>query len=167
MKNLFSIIILSFLLTSSVLGQNILREGGLRGGQTSGFTYRHYINEYLSYESILSFRKSGMQVTLLRQLHEQESIIDIGYNFHFLYGMGGHAGFFFTDKYSSLGYENYYSQKIFSPVIGIDAYAAIEYHLNSYPLIFGIDYKPFFELSVYQFFNMSIWDTSFTIKYRF
>ncbi|MCF8379361.1 MAG: hypothetical protein K9H49_07275 [Bacteroidales bacterium] len=166
MKKLLLLLIVTLLFTSAN-SQNILKEAGIRGGQTAGFTYRYYLDDYLSYEGILSFRKSGMQFTLLRQFHEQENIIEFGHNFQFIHGYGGHAGFFFTDRYSNFGYQSYYSQKIFSPVVGIDGYAAVEYRLESYPIVFGIDYKPFFELSVYQFFKLSLWDVAFTLKYRF
>ena len=75
-----------------------MREAGVRGGITSGFTYRQYLDEYLSYESILSFRQAGMQLTLIRQIHEGPSVLDIDANFNFLYGFGAHVGFFFTDS---------------------------------------------------------------------
>lgn len=164
----FILIIIITLLFESVKSQNFQREAGVRGGLTSGFTYRQYLDDYLSYESILSFRKSGIQFTLIRQLHEEHNILDIGHNLHFLHGFGGHLGFFFTDSYTNFGYnEFFYSQKKFSPVVGIDAYAALEYRLESYPIVVGLDYKPFFEVSVYQFFKMSLWDMAFTIKYRF
>jgi len=163
----FLLIVFIALNFSSAKSQNVQREAGVRGGQTAGFTYRYYLDDYLSYEGILSFRKSGMQVTLLRQLHEQDNIIEFGHYFHLITGYGAHAGFFFSDKYSSLGYDSYYSQRVFSPVIGVDAYAAVEYRLESYPIVVGMDYKPFFELSAYQFFNLSLWDIAFTIKYRF
>lgn len=152
----------------TAFSQNFQREAGLRGGLTSGFTYRQYLDEYLSYESILSFRHAGMQFTMLRQIHEGPSVFDLSNNFNFLYGFGGHAGFFFTDRYSSLGYRNfYYPQRKFSPVLGVDAYAAMEYRMDSYPIVFGLDYKPFFEFSFYDFFKIRLWDFAFTLKYRF
>ena len=166
MKKFLLIAIVS-LLFASVNSQNFQREAGVRGGLTSGFTYRQYLDDYLSYESILSFREEGMQFTLIRQIHEESNAFDMGPNLHFIYGVGGHLGFFFTDSYSSLGYEHFYPQKKFSPVVGIDAYAALEYRLETYPISFGLDYKPFFEVSVFQFFKMRLWDMAFTIKYRF
>lgn len=148
--------------------QNFNREAGIRAGITSGFTYRMYLDDYLSYESILSFRRSGMQVSLLRQIHEEGSFLDQGNKLHFIYGLGGHLGFFFTDRYKSFGYNSLnYPQKKFTPVIGIDAYAAMEYRFDSFPIVLGMDYKPFFEFSMYQFFKMRLWDLAFTLKYRF
>jgi hypothetical protein len=163
--------LLSMVLTTlivSLQAQGFSREAGVRGGLTSGFTYRVFLDDYLSYESILSFRQSGMQLTLLRQIHEHGSMVELGNNFHVLYGFGGHLGFFFTDKYRPFGInELYYPQKKFSPVFGADANVAVEYRMDSYPLVFGLDYKPFFEFSFHEFFKIRLWDLAFTIKYRF
>lgn len=165
-KKIF-IITLVMLSSSGLNAQNFSREAGLRGGATSGFTYRHYLNDHLSYEGILSFRGSGMQFTLLRQIHEG-SFVELGQYFHFLYGFGAHTGFFFDDTYKVFGSREYFFPgRKFSPLLGLDGYAGIEYRLESYPVVIGIDYKPYFEFSLYQFFRLNLWDLAFTIKYRF
>lgn len=152
----------------TVRAQEFMREAGVRGGITAGFTYRQYLDEYLSYESILSFRKAGLQMTMIRQIHEGPSILDLSNNFNFLYGYGAHLGFFFTDHYRPFGYnEFYFPQRKFSPVVGVDAYAGMEYRFDSYPVVIGLDYKPFFEFSMYQFFKLRLWDFAFTARYRF
>jgi hypothetical protein len=150
------------------MGQTYSREAGMRAGLTSGFTYRQYLDDYLSYEGILSFRKSGMQVTMIRQIHELQSPFELGQDFHFLYGFGGHAGFFYTDSYQPFGFTEYnYPQRKLSPVVGADAYAAIEYRADTFPLAIGLDFKPFFEFSMYQFFSLKLWDLAFNVRYRF
>lgn len=166
-KSLFftAILICSILPSFS---QNFLREAGLRGGQTAGITFRQYLDEHLSYEGILSFRKSGMQFTLLRQVHEMNPVFNLDPNLRLIYGFGGHVGYFFSEKYQPFGYtEFYYPYRKFSPVAGVDAYAGIEYRFDSFPVVIGLDYKPFFEFSLYQYFNLSIWDIAFTARYRF
>lgn len=166
-KSLLIIIILIFFTLPS-FSQNFTREAGFRGGQTAGFTYRQYLDEYLSYEGILSFRKSGMQFTLLRQVHEMNLVFDLGPNFRYIYGFGGHAGYFFTEKFKPFGFtEIYYPKRKFSPVLGVNAYAAMEYRLDSFPLVLGLDYKPFFEFSLNQYFRLSLWDIAFTVRYQF
>ena len=168
MKKLLIVLIISILPGSVLFSQNFMREAGLRGGLTSGYTYRQYLDEYLSYEGIFSFRKAGMQFTLIRQVHEMNPVLDLGTNFNFLYGFGGHVGYYFSDYYKVFGNaEYYYDQKMFSPVVGVDAYAALEYRLDSFPLVVGMDYKPFFEFSMYQFFKLRLWDFAFNIRYRF
>lgn len=156
-----------FLIVSGLHAQAFMKEAGIRGGLTSGFTYRQYLNEALSYEGLLSFRQGGAQFTILRQIHEPESF-GISDNLWFTYGYGAHGGFFFSDVYKFMWHnEFYYPQRRFSPVIGIDGYAGIEYRVDEFPVTFGLDYKPFFEFSVYQFFRLRLADMAFTVKYRF
>jgi hypothetical protein len=143
------------------------REAGIRGGLTSGFTYRQYLDEYLAYEGLLSFRQGGIQFTALRQVTEPESF-GISDNLWFVYGYGAHAGFYFSNVYKSMWYHDYYyPQRRLSPVLGIDAYAGLEYRVDEFPITIGLDYKPFFEFSVYQFFRLRLADMAFTVKYRF
>lgn len=147
--------------------QNSDREAGLRGGITSGITYRQYLRDNFSYEGLLSFRKDGLQFTLLRQIHEQ-TMMDIADNLYLVYGYGAHAGFFHDSKYKIFFNDQvYYPVRRFAPVAGLDAYGAIEYRLSSFPLTVAIDYKPFFEVSAIQFFRLSLWDLAFAVKYRF
>jgi hypothetical protein len=143
------------------------KEVGLRGGITSGITFRQYLEDNFSYEGLLSFRKDGLQFTLLRQIHEQ-TLFDVSDNLYLVYGYGAHAGFFYASDYKIFPYNHvYYPERRFSPLVGIDAYAALEYRLTSFPITIAFDYKPFFEVSAYQFFKISIWDMAFAVKYRF
>jgi hypothetical protein len=165
MKNLVLFIIawVPFLVSA----QPYEREAGLRGGLSAGISFRQYLHEQLSYEALLSFRNTGMQLTVLRQVH-QYALEDFFDNMFFVHGFGAHAGYNFTDRYrSSLGRDVYYSYRRISPLIGVDGYAGIEYRFESIPLSIGLDYKPFFEFSFYQFFRLQIWDFAFSAKYRF
>lgn len=168
MKKILVLILFNMLIPLLCFSQNFTREAGIRGGVTSGIVYRQFLNEYLSYQGILSFRKNGIQFTLLRQIHEVNPALNLNADFRFLYGYGGHAGIFYSDKYHPFGFkEFYYPERKLSPLIGIDAYAGLEYHLDTYPIVFGVDYKPFFEFSLYQFFRLQIWDLAFNIRYKF
>jgi hypothetical protein len=143
------------------------KEVGMRGGITSGFTYRQYLENNFSYEGLLSFRQDGIQFTLLRQVHEQ-TLFDFSDKLYLVSGYGAHAGFFYDSKYRFFFFNQVqYPERRFSPVIGIDGYGALEYRLSSFPLTVALDYKPFFEISPYQFFKISIWDLAFAVKYRF
>ncbi len=165
MKKLLLPILL--LISFSLEAQYSGREVGIRGGITSGFTYRQYLEDNFSYEGLLSFRKDGLQFTLLRQIHEQ-TLFDVSDNLFLVYGYGAHAGFFFDSEYKLFMFNHvYYPERRFSPVVGIDGYGALEYRLSSFPLTIAFDYKPFFEISTHQFFKISIWDMAFAVKYRF
>ncbi len=143
------------------------KEVGIRGGITSGFTFRQYLEDNFSYEGLLSFRQDGLQFTLLRQIH-QKTLFDISDNLYLVFGYGSHAGFFYASDYKLfINIPVFYPERRFSPVAGIDGYGALEYRVSSFPLTFAIDYKPFFEVSAYQFFKISIWDMAFAVKYRF
>ncbi len=166
MKHVLLLLIFSSAL-ATLEAQNYSREAGIRGGLTSGFTYRQYLSDDLSYESILSFRQGGLQATILRQIHEPKPN-DYLDNVFFVYGFGAHAGFYFSDRYRSVWYHDYYyPQREFSPVIGVDGYLGGEYRFTTVPISLGIDYKPFFEFSTIQFFRLRLWDFAFTAKYRF
>ncbi|MCB8994445.1 MAG: hypothetical protein H6538_02435 [Bacteroidales bacterium] len=167
MKRVLVSIIVLCLFYSLTLAQNFGREAGVRGGITSGITYRQYLENNFSYEGLLSIRKDGMQFTLLRQIHEQ-TLFEYSDNLYFVYGYGAHAGFFYDYQYRVFLYSQLtYQERRFSPVAGIDGYAALEYRFPNFPVSIALDYKPFFELSAYQFFKISIWDMAFAVKYRF
>ncbi len=143
------------------------RDIGIRGGITSGITYRQYLRDNFSYEGILSFRQDGLQFTLLRQVHE-EAFFEFADNFYLVYGYGAHVGFFYDHQYNLFFFNRVsYPERRFSPVAGIDGYGALEYRLSSIPLSFAMDYKPFFEISAYQYFKISVWDLALAVKYRF
>ena len=158
-----------FITTSAFVlnAQNYTREAGIRGRLTSGFTYRQYLSPYLSYQGIIGFRQGGCQLTVLRQVNEPEPNEFIE-NLFLVYGFGLHAGFYYSDRYRSMWYfDYYYPRPMFSPVIGVDGYAGLEYRFLTVPLGFGIDYKLFFEFSTRQFFRIRLWDLAFNVSYRF
>jgi len=166
MKQLILIFVL-FISSLSCFGQSFTREAGVRGGLTSGLSYRQYLENNLAYEGLLSFRKGGLQFTLLRQIHES-SLEEYADNLYFSYGFGAHVGYFYSTKYNFLWYDDfYYSERRLSPLAGIDGYAGVEYRVQEFPITVGLDYKPFFEFSTQEFFRIRIWDLAFTIKYRF
>jgi hypothetical protein len=165
MKNLLIPLFLGICLSANAQIEG--KEVGIRGGITSGLTFRQYLEDNFSYEGLLSFRQNGLQFTLLRQIHEQ-SFFEVSDDLFLVYGYGAHAGFFYSSDYNLFIYNRvYYRERRFSPVIGIDGFAGIEYKLSSFPLTIAFDYKPFFEASAYQFFKISIWDMAFAVKYRF
>jgi len=164
MRNLIIIILLC--LSASAFSQYYPREIGLRGGYTSGVTFRVNIEDVLSYEMQLSHRHQGVIFTMIRQNHKEIGIDRLG-NWEFLYGMGAHFGFYFTDSYRIFFQEIYYSQNLFTPVIGVDGYIGVDYKLEHIPMSFGVSYQPHMEISLRQLFSFNFWDFGVHVRYRF
>lgn len=159
--------LLLLLITSVPLcGQETSQTAGIRGGVNSGITYRKFLDPSLAYEGLLSFRGEGIQFTVMRQRFEP-TLWNITDGFFLVYGYGIHAGFTNARTYTYLGRNYHYGKNKFSPLLGMDGYLGIEYHFPGLPVQAGLDFKPFIELSLHEFFNMSVWDGAFTLKYTF
>ncbi len=164
MKHFF---ITTFLfLAVQVSGQDFMRSAGFRGGLTSGLSFRGYLNPELAYEGLMSFRDKGLQFTVLRQ-HFEPALWNISDGFFVTYGYGGHLGFTNSITHTHLFRRVHYPEKEFSPLVGLDGYLGIEYHFPGIPIQVGLDYKPFMEMSLFRYFQMSAWDLAFTLKYKF
>ena len=68
-KGLF-ITILMIILSLPLISQEYDRAIGIRGGVTSGFTYRQFLDEEVALEGLLSFKRGGIQIMLLREIHQ-------------------------------------------------------------------------------------------------
>ncbi|HEC42065.1 MAG TPA: hypothetical protein ENI20_04475 [Bacteroides sp.] len=154
------------IISIQVSGQDFMHSTGIRGGLTSGITYRGYLNPELAYEGLMSFRGSGLQFTILRQ-HFEPALWTVSDGFFVTYGYGGHVGFTNSHTHQRLFKTVHRPDKKFSPLIGLDAYMGIEYHFPGIPVQVGLDFKPFFELSLYEYFQMNAWDVAVTLKYKF
>ena len=164
MRNIYIIILLCF--STSVFSQYYVKEIGIRGGYTSGITFRVNLDEALSYEGQLGYRDHGGIFTVIRQQHREMGMDKFG-NWDFIYGFGAHIGFYFTDSYRIFFREIYFGREVFTPVIGFDGYLAIEYQLVAAPVSFGFNFQPFMEISLKQLFGINLWDFGFNVTYRF
>jgi len=164
MKKLYTLILLC--LSATAFSQMEVKEVGIRGGYSSGVTFRVNLEDALSYEGQLVYRDHGAIFTVIRQEHLEMGMDRHG-NWEFLYGFGAHAGFYFTDSYRIFFREVYFGREIFTPVIGFNGYVGIEYQLVDAPVSFGVTYQPFMELSLKQLFGVNFWDFGFSVKYRF
>ena len=99
---------------------------GLRGGISSGITYRKFLDQEIGIETVLSFRRGGMQVSLLRERFIP-TLIEVSDNVILGFGFGGHVGFMYTDYQKFMFEDYYYPDKQFLPLIGIDGYFGLEY----------------------------------------
>jgi hypothetical protein len=164
-KHIIHQVFLLLLLGPAVaLAQNYTRSIGVRGGQTSGFTYRQYLDESNAYEGIVSFKHSGLQLTFLKEFIKPY-LTEHSDNIYLIWGFGAHAG---TNRTSSweIFTKKFYDLGSLTPSIGVDGFAGLEYRIREIPLIVGADFKPFFDLAGARFFSMSIWDFAISIKYN-
>jgi hypothetical protein len=146
--------------------QDYMRSAGIRGGFSPGLTFRGYLDPQLAYEGLLSFRDKGLQITVLRQ-HFEPVLWNLSDGFFLTFGYGGHLGFTNSYVYQPLFRTVHNPDRKFSPLAGLDGYLGVEYHIPGVPVQMGLDYKPFFEFSLYPFFQMNVWDIAFTLKYKF
>ena len=160
------LLLILILLAVTVTGQETTRTAGIRGGINSGLTYRQFLDPSLAYEGLLSFRGEGLQFTVLRQRFEP-ALWKFSDGFFLVYGYGFHAGFTDAQTYTFFNRSYHYGTNKFSPLAGIDGFLGLEYHFQGLPVQVGLDFKPFFELSLYEFFRMNVWDGAFTLKYTF
>ncbi|WP_159518921.1 hypothetical protein [Sunxiuqinia indica] len=159
---------LTLLISLSASSQQYDQAVGIRGGYSSGFEYRAFTNEYVSYKALLSTRKNGIQLTGLKEFH-QYGLFDFSNDVVFIYGFGAHVGYEKWNAYDpdDVLYRPYYYEKKTGPVAGLDGLVAVEYTLMDIPLTFGIEAKPFFNLFGKNFFQLHPFDFAFTIKYIF
>jgi len=164
MKHTILLVLLS--LSISAYAQDFERTAGIRGGINPGLTYRQFLDPSLAYEGLLSFRGEGMQFTVMRQRFEP-ALWNLSDGFFVVYGYGFHAGFTNAKSYTYLNRTYHRDKNRFSPLAGLDGFLGLEYHFPALPVQVGLDFKPFFELSLHEFFRLNVWDAAFTLKYTF
>ena len=161
-----SAIILLLLLSIQLKGQHYTRDAGLRGGAFPSVCYRQYSKDYNYSEVMLSLSRNAVRVTFLKE-QAQPTLQQFSENLLLVYGFGAHSGLSRMDHYRLLNRTYFYNSYRFSPVFGIDGYLGLEYRLREFPFFIGLDYKPFFEFSTTQFFNLFLSDMAFVLKLKF
>ena len=166
MKKMLLISVTCFIAFAS-FAQEYRQAAGIRGGFTSGFEYRAYANEFVSYKALLSTRHHGIQLTGLKEFHEY-GLFDFSDQIAFIYGFGAHIGFEKWNAYDpDSAYYPYNYENRTGPIAGLDALAAVEYTIRDTPLTLGFEAKPYFNLFGKNFFRLHPFDFAFTIKYIF
>ena len=160
-------IILGFIiLCPYIYSQNYTRSAGLRAGTAVGLTYRQYIDEESAVEAVINYTKRGLRLTALKQ-YFRPAFYEITDNLSFAYGYGAHIGLYYTNKFRILNKTYQLDEWRLSPVFGLDGYLGLEYNVREFPVILGIDIKPFFEFSTSRFFYIFLDDTALSLKFRF
>jgi hypothetical protein len=166
------ILILLILLTvcTTSMAQHHKQYLGVRGGISSGISYKIFKDEFTAFEGILSYRSGGIQLIALIEAYKPVYLKHSD-KVYFYSGMGVHLGYKGWEKNTLLGSSVFSDHRItyekYSPVIGLDGILGFEYRFESVPLIIALDYKPFFELFGQNFFNLHISDFGFSVKYVF
>ena len=136
--------------------QNYNTAIGLRlGGLTSGFTAKQFLGGGGAVEGILGVGSNGFVIT---GLYEQHEPISGAPGLQWLYGGGGHIGFY-SDRgkyyYTFRGDDVYYTR---AAIIGIDGILGLDYKIKGAPINIGLDFKPIFDFTdgTYIFFDTGL-----------
>ncbi len=154
------------LLCPYIYSQNYTRDFGIRGGTTSGLTYRQYTGEEDAIEAIISYKRQNLRLTALKQ-YFRPAFYEISENLNFAYGYGAHIALYYTNQYKILNKTFMLNDWRFSPAFGIDGYLGLEYRFREFPFIIGIDMIPFFEFSTSRFFYIFLDESALFLKYKF
>ena len=168
MKKILSLLLL-ILFVLSAYSQGQKKSVGIRGGLSSGFEYRVFVDEQTSYKALLSFRKQGIQLTGMKEFHIPGAF-DFLPELTFIYGYGAHAGFESWNRvtyYVDTMLPDPYVERRSGPIAGLDCLAAVEYTIPQIPLTAGFEVKPYFNLFGRSFFQLQPFDFAFTVKYNF
>jgi hypothetical protein len=122
---------------------------GIRlGGQSSGITFRHFMNGDGAMEGIAGF---GHKSFIITGLYEKFKPINNAPGLQWFYGGGLHIGFFsyggHYNRYKDHGYYYYYVDEEGSTAVvpGLDFIIGMDYKFNNAPINIGLDVKPFID----------------------
>lgn len=166
MKKLFTIVFI--FLGSLVYSQSENTSIGLRGGGVSGFTIKMMDYDLKAFELIFGYQKGGVRlvgmIEKFRPIREDRIA-----GLFIISGVGAHTGYITYDEttYKMVNGVQYYSyRKKYDPIVGADLLIGIEYHFESVPFNFSLDYKPYFEFFGEKTFKIDFWDIGFSVRYR-
>lgn len=115
---------------------------GLRGGETSGLTIKHFMGSQDALEGIIGLWYHGFNATLLYERHSSAFNAN-GLNWY--YGLGGHVSMYGNRRYYYNGRARDYYYSNGSVGLGIDGIFGIEYKIPKAPIAFSLDVKPYVE----------------------
>jgi hypothetical protein len=113
---------------------------GLRGGETSGFTFKQKYAQSRAIEGIIGVWRNGISATLLVETYEQAFDVP---GLKWYYGAGAHASmetsYYYIDgrRYSRGG----------GLGLGVDGIVGIEYKIPPIPFAISLDVKPYAEVN--------------------
>jgi hypothetical protein len=113
---------------------------GFRMGPASGLTVKTFLSDRAAFEGLLSTRWRGFLLTGLYELH-QDVFGSTAFNFY--YGLGGHIGWWDTDKYD----HPWWDDDDVHTAFGIDGIIGLEYTFEEIPFNISVDWKPMFTIT--------------------
>lgn len=124
-------------LSQQLQAQAYKTSAGIRAGDPTGLSVKHFISGADAIEGIVAWRWRGLQATALYERHATAFNVE---QLNWYYGAGAHVGFFdgykdhpFFDK------EDYNKSYV---VIGVDGILGLEYDIREIPLTVSLDWKP-------------------------
>ena len=149
----------------AVYSQFYTRDAGIRCGDGIFLSYRQFYNEEKAVEGMAGFSRNGFSAIILSE-HFSQLTKFRSEGLKFVYGYGLHAGINYTNKFKFLN-RTYYHEWKWSPQIGVDGLAGFEYTLPEFPLLIQIAAQPYFEYSLYRYFQLKAFNLVVSFKYRF
>lgn len=165
MKLLFTISFLT--LAISLAAQYPSTTVGLRAGGVSGFSMKYIDEDLKGVEVIAGWQENGFRLVGLVQQYKPIATDRLA-NLYMITGVGVHSGYVRYSKHEYRRLEEdyyYYGYNRTAPIFGGDFLLGIEYHFESIPLHFTIDYKPYFQLFGERKFRVDLWDLGFSFRY--
>jgi hypothetical protein len=115
---------------------------GLRGGQTSGLTVKHFVAPTAALEGILGVWSHAVSLTVLYEKHA--SAFDAE-GLRWYYGGGGHIASASRNRvYFDEERNRTYNDGL---ALGIDGIVGLEYKIPPIPFAISVDIKPAFEIT--------------------
>lgn len=159
MKKSYVFLTVFFALSGMVSAQ---RQLGIRGGEFCNLSLRTFVNPAVAIEVALTDRHNGFHIAMLQEKFRPLDFPWEG-DFVFYSGWGGHAGFASSRKYYHWSDETRTYR--WGPLAGADLTAGVEYRFQKIPLSAGLEYNPFAEFSVADFFYINVWNFGLTVRY--
>ena len=139
---------------------------GLRAGETSGLTLKHFFSSGNAVEAIIGVWPYACGIT---GLYEKYVPVKNANGFNFYFGGGGHLNVGMSRSYYVYRADNrYYTYRYNYPGLGLglDGIAGLEYKIPAVPIAFSLDLKPFIEFSNWGM-PFTALDPGFGIKFTF
>jgi len=161
----YCILVALLAFSARVVPQNYTRDAGIRLGDHFSATYRQYQGDK-ALEGVLFAGRQGVTIGVLKEFF-QPAFSRMSDNLYFEYGFGAHIGYRYTDHFRILNRTYQLEKFTFSPLLGIDGLAGLEYRFPEFPFLIGVDVKPYFEYSTIQIFGLYLQSIGISLKYKF
>lgn len=132
---------------------------GLRVGQTSGLTVKHFFAYHKAVEGILGLWYRGFSVTGLYEQYQDAGVSGL----HWYYGAGGHVSLTTEHVWYRWNGEWWVAEHVGAVGLGVDGILGIEWKIPPIPFAVSLDLKPFVEVTTANGINFAL-DPGFGVK---